>query len=149
MAILQLHRIQHSVCVLLVFLIHFSSLQFPSHGYTVPDKYFNNCGSDSSASKSGKNYVGESNLKTSFGSSNTERSESQVPSPLYQTAKKFRSEASGYKFNINVAPTWYASISLLSLRLVIFPRPGSMFRYLVSGCCKIRMLEIIPITTLL
>ncbi|KAL2646872.1 hypothetical protein AAZV13_05G081700 [Glycine max] len=105
MAILQLHRIQHSVCVLLVFLIHFSSLQFPSHGYTVPDKYFNNCGSDSSASKSGKNYVGESNLKTSFGSSNTERSESQVPSPLYQTAKKFRSEASGYKFNINVAPT--------------------------------------------
>ncbi|KAG5028870.1 hypothetical protein JHK87_012384 [Glycine soja] len=79
---------------------------FPSHGYTVPDKYFNNCGSDSSVSKSGKNYVGESNLKTSFGSSNTERSESQVPSPLYQTAKKFRSEASGYKFNINVAPTW-------------------------------------------
>ncbi|KAH1249939.1 putative receptor-like protein kinase [Glycine max] len=107
MAILQLHRIQHSVCVLLVFLIHFSSLQFPSHGYTVPDKYFNNCGSDSSASKSGKNYVGESNLKTSFGSSNTERSESQVPSPLYQTAKKFRSEASGYKFNINVAPTCF------------------------------------------
>ncbi|KAL5187362.1 putative receptor-like protein kinase [Glycine soja] len=86
----KLHRIQHCVCVLLVFLIHFSSLQFPSHGYTVPDKYFNNCGSDSSVSKSGKNYVGESNLKTSFGSSNTERSESQVPSPLYQTAKKFR-----------------------------------------------------------
>ncbi|KAG4930668.1 hypothetical protein GLYMA_17G166200v4 [Glycine max] len=113
-------KIQHSLCILLVFLIQFSSLQLPSHGYTVPDNYFINCGSDSTISENGKNYVRESILKTSFGSSNTERSESQVPSPLYQTARIFRSESS-YEFSIDTNGTY-----LVRLHFFAFSSPSNL-----------------------
>ncbi|CAJ1942917.1 unnamed protein product [Sphenostylis stenocarpa] len=120
MEILKRHRIQHSLCVALAFL-QFSSLQFPSLGYNVPDKYFINCGSDNSVTESGKVYVGESSLGTSFGSSsNTEKNESSVPSPLYQTARIFRGD-SGYKFNIDTNGTY-----LVRLHFFPFSSPSNL-----------------------
>lgn len=119
MAILQFHRIQHSLCLALVFL-----LQFPSLGYqyNVPDKYFINCGSDSNVTESGKAYVGEteSNLKTNFNSSNTERSESPALSPLYQTARIFRKD-SWYEFNIDPTGTF-----LVRLHFYAFSSPSNL-----------------------
>ncbi|XP_020206029.1 probable receptor-like protein kinase At5g24010 [Cajanus cajan] len=119
MAILQLRIIQHSLCTVLVFL-----LQFPLLGYqyNVPDKYFINCGSDSSVTESGKAYVGEteSNLKTNFNSSNTERSESPPLSPLYQTARIFRKD-SWYEFNIDPTGTF-----LVRLHFYAFCSPSNL-----------------------
>ncbi|KAL2333490.1 hypothetical protein Fmac_014703 [Flemingia macrophylla] len=116
MAILQFHRILRSVCVVLVFL-QFSSLQLPSLGYVIQDKYFINCGSDSSVNESGKVYVGESTLKTNFDSSYTESNQSAVPSPLYQTARIFGKE-SWYKFNTDPNESYL-------VRLHFFPFPPS------------------------
>ncbi|KAL2333484.1 hypothetical protein Fmac_014697 [Flemingia macrophylla] len=113
MAIFQLSRIQHSLCAVLVFL-HFSSLQFPSHGYNVPDKYFINCGSDSSVTVNGMIYVGEANPVAGFSRrSKTESNESHVPSPLYQTARIFRRE-SWYKFNIDTKGTYLVRLHFFS-----------------------------------
>jgi len=117
MATVQLHKIQHCFCVALLFLLQLSSLQFASLGYNVPDKYFINCGSENSVTESGKVYVGESTLQTSFNSSNTETNESSVPSPLYQTARIFRRE-SWYKFNIDIKGTYL-------VRLHFFPFSSS------------------------
>ncbi|XP_047156824.1 probable receptor-like protein kinase At5g24010 [Vigna umbellata] len=101
------------LCVALLFLLQLSSLQFASLGYNVPDKYFINCGSDNSVTESGKVYVGESTPQATFSSSNTERNQSSVPSPLYQTARIFRRE-SWYKFNIDNNGTYL-------VRLHFFP----------------------------
>ncbi|KAL2333488.1 hypothetical protein Fmac_014701 [Flemingia macrophylla] len=91
--------------VLLLVFLRFSSLQFPSVGYNVPDKYFINCGSNNDVTVSGKVYVGESNPVARFSRSQTESSGSQVPSPLYQTARIFPCE-SVYDFNIDINGTY-------------------------------------------
>ncbi|XP_027346185.1 probable receptor-like protein kinase At2g23200 [Abrus precatorius] len=104
MAILQLHTIQHSLFIVLVFLLQFSS----SLGYKFPDKYFINCGSSSDVTESGKGYVGESNPDypaTHFTNSKTESSESSVSSPLYQTARIFKNE-SWYEFSTETNGTY-------------------------------------------
>ncbi|XP_061339979.1 probable receptor-like protein kinase At2g23200 [Gastrolobium bilobum] len=104
MATLQLLKTQHSLFVL-VFLLQFSSLLFPSHGYNLPDKYFINCGSDVDVTESGRVYVGESNPIASFSSSNKESTQSSVPSPLYQTARIFRKQ-SYYEFSADTNGTY-------------------------------------------
>ncbi|WVZ22333.1 hypothetical protein V8G54_000877 [Vigna mungo] len=101
------------LCIALLFLLQLLSLQFASLGYNVPDKYFINCGSDNSVTESGKVYVGESTLQATFSSSNTERNQSSVPSPLYQTARIFRMD-SWYKFDIDKNGTYL-------VRLHFFP----------------------------
>ncbi|KAK8471489.1 hypothetical protein PHAVU_003G239300 [Phaseolus vulgaris] len=102
-----------------IFFLLFSSLHFPSLGYNVPDKYFINCGSDKSVTID-KVYVGEPNPEASFSSSETERNQSSVPSPLYQTARIFRSE-SWYKFNIDLKGTY-----LLRLHFFPFSSPSNL-----------------------
>ncbi|KAK7386395.1 hypothetical protein VNO78_26601 [Psophocarpus tetragonolobus] len=122
MAILQLHRIQHYLCaVVLVFHLQFSSHMFPSLGYNVPDKYFINCGSDSSVTVSDKVYVGESNPVARFSRSETESNESHVPSPLYQTARIFRRESS-YQFRIDRNGTY-----LVRLHFFSFSSPSNLY----------------------
>ncbi|KAG5028871.1 hypothetical protein JHK87_012385 [Glycine soja] len=113
MAIAMLHRIQHFLCLILVFLLPFSSLLFPSLGYNVPDKYFINCGSDSNVTVGNKVYVGESNPVARFSRSKTESNESQVPSPLYQTARIFRRESS-YEFGIDTNGTYLVRLHFFS-----------------------------------
>ncbi|KAJ1403194.1 Serine-threonine/tyrosine-protein kinase, catalytic domain [Sesbania bispinosa] len=120
MATFQLHRIQHSM-FLLAFLLQFSSLQFPSLGYNFPDRYFINCGSDSDVTESGHRYVGESNPIASFSSnSNTESNQSTVPSPLYQTARIFRSQ-SWYEFSTDINSTY-----LVRLHFFAFSSPSNL-----------------------
>lgn len=110
MATLQLHRIQRTA-FLLAFLLQFSSLQFPSLGntYTRQDKYFINCGSEPDVNQNDHVYIGESNPdypKRSFHNSNTESTElSSVPSPLYQTARVFKSQ-SWYEFSTETNGTY-------------------------------------------
>ncbi|KAK7331004.1 hypothetical protein VNO77_25213 [Canavalia gladiata] len=120
MAILQFHTIQRSLFIVLVFLLQFSSLQFPSLGYNVPDKYFINCGSDSNFTESGKVYVGESNPIATFSSSETESSESPVPSPLYRTARIFRS-SSWYEFGVDTYGTY-----MVRLHFFAFSSPSNL-----------------------
>ncbi|KAL2333489.1 hypothetical protein Fmac_014702 [Flemingia macrophylla] len=121
MATVQPSRIQYSQCVvLLVFLLQFSSLQLPSLGYDIQDKYFINCGSDTSVRESGKVYAGESALKTNFDSSYTASNQSAVSSPLYQTARIFGKE-SWYKFNTEPNGTY-----LVRLHFFPFPPPSNL-----------------------
>ncbi|RDX67431.1 putative receptor-like protein kinase, partial [Mucuna pruriens] len=105
--------LQHSLCVLLVFLLQLSSLQLPSLGYNVPDNYFINCGSDSNVKESGKVYVGESNPVARFSRSERESNESQVSSLLYQTARIFRRE-SWYEFRIDTNGTYLLRLHFFS-----------------------------------
>ncbi|QCD81492.1 probable receptor-like protein kinase At5g24010 [Vigna unguiculata] len=120
MEIPKLQIIQHSRCIPLLFLLQLLSLQFSSLGYNVPDNYFINCGSGNSVTDSGKAYVAESTLQTSFNSSNTETNQSSVPSPLYQTARIFRSD-SWYKFNIDTNGTY-----LVRLHFFPFSSPSNL-----------------------
>ncbi|KAJ1403197.1 Serine-threonine/tyrosine-protein kinase, catalytic domain [Sesbania bispinosa] len=120
MATLQLYTILLSL-YLLAFLLQFSSLQFPSLGYNFPDKYFINCGSESDVTESGHLYVGESNPIASFSSnSNRESNQSTVPSPLYQTARIFRSQ-SWYEFSTDINSTY-----LLRLHFFAFSSPTNL-----------------------
>ncbi|KAL2333485.1 hypothetical protein Fmac_014698 [Flemingia macrophylla] len=126
MAILQLHR-KHSLGGALVLLLQLSWLQLPSQGYYTQDKYFINCGSGSNFTdtitdtESHKVYVGEPNHVASFSSSSKEeRSESAVPSPLYQTARIFGRE-SWYKFNIDTKGTY-----LVRLHFFSFSSPSNL-----------------------
>ncbi|XP_057416628.1 probable receptor-like protein kinase At2g23200 [Lotus japonicus] len=126
MATLQFQRIQHSL-FLLTFLLQFSSLQFPSLGYNLPDNYFINCGStaDVTDTETRRVYAGESNPaypKTTFRSTTVaENSVSPAPpSPLYQTARIFRSNSS-YKFNTETNRTY-----LLRLHFFAFTSPENL-----------------------
>ncbi|GAU12525.1 hypothetical protein TSUD_182380 [Trifolium subterraneum] len=99
MATLHLHKIQHSIFLLATFLLQFSTLQFPSLAYDPQDTYFINCGSDNDVHEN-NNYIGESNrsYQTTFRKSSKETNQSIVPSPLYQSARIFRSTSS-YEFD--------------------------------------------------
>ncbi|XP_057416629.1 receptor-like protein kinase THESEUS 1 [Lotus japonicus] len=126
MATLQFQRIQHSL-FLLTFLLQFSSLQFPSLGYNLPDNYFINCGStaDVTDTETRRVYAGESNPaypKTTFRSTTVaENSVSPAPpSPLYQTARIFRSNSS-CKFNTETNRTY-----LLRLHFFAFTSPENL-----------------------
>ncbi|KAI4327397.1 hypothetical protein L6164_019866 [Bauhinia variegata] len=100
MGTLQFHRVLISLFPL-VFLLCLSSLQFIS-AYTVPDKYFINCGSDSNFTVSGRVFVGESSLSFSFPKqSSTEKDTNQSsPTSVYQTARIFGRQFS-YEFSIS------------------------------------------------
>ncbi|KAL5831927.1 hypothetical protein ACOSQ4_017281 [Xanthoceras sorbifolium] len=57
---LQPHKIMKSILPL-VFLFQFSSIVLTSSAYTLPDKYFINCGSDNSMNSSGQVFTGDLN----------------------------------------------------------------------------------------
>ncbi|KAK8587102.1 hypothetical protein V6N12_021615 [Hibiscus sabdariffa] len=90
-----------------LFLIIFLSYQLHSSAYTLPDKYFINCGSNMDVNISQATFVGDSNsdsvscTKGSFVTSNSQASD--TPS-LYQTARVFRQQCS-YVFKINTNGT--------------------------------------------
>ncbi|KAK8710414.1 hypothetical protein V6N13_145738 [Hibiscus sabdariffa] len=90
-----------------LFLIIFFSYQLHSSAYTLPDKYFINCGSNMDVNVSRTTFVGDSNsdsvscTKGSYVTSNSQASD--TPS-LYQTARVFRQQCS-YVFEINTNGT--------------------------------------------
>ncbi|KAK3007753.1 hypothetical protein RJ639_013489 [Escallonia herrerae] len=84
---------------LLIFLFQLSSLPFVSSAYTPPDQYFINCGSASSTTVNGRNFIGDMSSRSFSltGQSNPvkDTSQSSSTSPLYQTARIF------------TRPSWY------------------------------------------
>jgi serine/threonine protein kinase len=92
---LQLHL---QLCLLLP--LHFSSLLLLSSAYTVPDKYFINCGaSDSVTSGDGRIFVGDGDFSAGKGKA-VKSSNSSTDSTLYQTARVYEKNSS-YRFKIN------------------------------------------------
>ncbi|KAG6386828.1 hypothetical protein SASPL_152004 [Salvia splendens] len=101
----------------LTFLLHFSSLLFPSSSYTLPNYYFINCGSHSSLFTFQRNFTGDQNPSTfSLSSSGTTSSAANQTLPLYQTARVF-TKPSSYNLNLDQPGTYI-------LRFHFFPFPS-------------------------
>nr|POE71694.1 putative receptor-like protein kinase [Quercus suber] len=87
----------------LLLLLHFSALVLLSLAYTVPDKYFINCGASFNTTiNDSRVFVGDQN-SCSFStgkSENVTSSNSSTAPVLYQTARIYRQPCS-YKFEIN------------------------------------------------
>ncbi|XP_057806727.1 probable receptor-like protein kinase At5g24010 [Salvia miltiorrhiza] len=102
------------------FLLHFSSLFFPSASYTLPDYYFINCGSTSTLRTYRRNFTGDQNsgnnvLFSRDGSSSA--SDQTLPADqLYQTARIF-TKSSFYELDLDQDATYV-------LRLHFFPFPS-------------------------
>ncbi|CAL5197755.1 unnamed protein product [Lathyrus oleraceus] len=109
--------IQHSI-LFLIFLLQFSSLQFPSLGlYNLQHSYLISCGSDTDVQENNNVYIGESNPsypKTTFTKTTVEKNESTLLSPLYQTARIFNSQ-SIYEFNTFPNNTYMVRFHFLSI----------------------------------
>ena len=91
------------------FLLHFLSLVLVSTSdYTVPTKYFINCGSDSPVSLDGRSFVGDKNSDSSIivGDSRDIRTEnSSLTQELYQTARIYN-KPSSYVVKIDESGTY-------------------------------------------
>ncbi|XP_012490259.2 probable receptor-like protein kinase At5g24010 [Gossypium raimondii] len=98
----------HESLSLFLYLVIFFSYQLPSSAYTLPDKYFINCGSNIAVNVSSQTFVSDSNSDVSFTEQNSfvtyNRQASETP-PLYQTARVFRKQSS-YEFKINTNGTY-------------------------------------------
>ncbi|XVE82854.1 hypothetical protein DITRI_Ditri16bG0039200 [Diplodiscus trichospermus] len=95
--------------ILHLFLVLFLSYQLLSSAYTLPDKYFINCGSNITINVTSRTFVGDENSESvSFTKQNSsvtdQRQSSETPS-LYQTARIFR-QISSYEFEINTNGTY-------------------------------------------
>ncbi|GMY21676.1 probable receptor-like protein kinase At5g24010 [Fagus crenata] len=131
------HKILFQLFLLLP--LHFSSLLLPSSAYTVPDKYFINCGAGFNTTiDDGRVFVGDQN-SCSFSTGKSEHvmsSNSSIGIPLlYQTARVYRQPCS-YKFEINQNGTY-----IVRLHFFVFLSPANvsanlsdaLFNVLASG----------------
>ncbi|XP_050291834.1 probable receptor-like protein kinase At5g24010 isoform X1 [Quercus robur] len=105
MEVVHSHKTLFQLCLLLT--LHFSSLLLLSSAYTVPDKYFINCGASSNTTVNGQVFVADSNsLSFSTGKSEEVRNTSASINPeLYQTARVYRQPCS-YSFEIDQNGTY-------------------------------------------
>ncbi|XP_022741188.1 probable receptor-like protein kinase At2g23200 [Durio zibethinus] len=99
----------HKPLILLLILVLFLSYQLPSSAYTLPDKYFINCGSNININVTNRTFVGDLNSDSvSFTKQNSSvtdnRKASETPS-IYQTARIFRQQSS-YEFEITTNGTY-------------------------------------------
>ncbi|KAB1214793.1 hypothetical protein CJ030_MR5G017536 [Morella rubra] len=113
---------------LLLVYLQFSSLQFLSLAYDVPDKFFINCGTATNVRIAQRNFVGDLNSSDSISTSIsfkgqdnhlTDTNQSSGTSPLYQTARVFKSNSS-YEFNIDADGTYF-----LRLHFYVFSSPST------------------------
>ncbi|KAK8653678.1 hypothetical protein V6N13_127667 [Hibiscus sabdariffa] len=120
--------------ILLLFLVFFSSYQLPSSAYTLPDKYFINCGSNIDINITSRTYVGDMNSgHVSFTEQNSyvvdKKPASNTPSALYQTARIFRKKSS-YNFKIDSNGSYLVRLhffGLSNLRTAVFNVSASGF----------------------
>ncbi|TXG59361.1 hypothetical protein EZV62_013934 [Acer yangbiense] len=112
-----------SILLPLVFLFQFSSILLISSAYTLPDKYFINCGSDTDINSVDRVFTGDMNSSsvsfTKQGSSQVlDRNQvaGQASTTIYQTARVFR-QPSLYEFQITNTSTTY----LVRLHFFAFP----------------------------
>ncbi|CAL5371024.1 unnamed protein product [Camellia sinensis] len=84
-------------------LLQFSSLSLLSSSYTLPDKYFINCGSDSNPTLNRRNFVGDVN--STFSSATVSATNSSTTIELYRTARIFKNPSS-YELEISQIGTY-------------------------------------------
>ncbi|XP_041027317.1 probable receptor-like protein kinase At2g23200 [Juglans microcarpa x Juglans regia] len=116
---LRFHQVHTPLFALLFYLLHFSSLQFLSMAdYSLPDKYFINCGSANNVYAGQRNFVGDLNSSdsTSNSISFTDQNrvaidsyQSSTTSSLYQTARVFMQNSS-YEFDIDTNGTYFVRL---------------------------------------
>ncbi|XP_034690921.1 probable receptor-like protein kinase At5g24010 [Vitis riparia] len=104
----KLHR--QDVLFTLLLLIYSSSNLLLASGYTLPNKYFINCGSSSNATVDRRNFVGDVNSSSSYFSVRPsddlkDGNPETGTSSLYRTARIFRKESS-YEFRITENGTY-------------------------------------------
>ncbi|KAK4584766.1 hypothetical protein RGQ29_022458 [Quercus rubra] len=135
MEVVHSHKTLFQLCLLLT--LHFSSLLLLSSAYTVPDKYFINCGASSNTTVNGQVFVADSNsLSFSTGKSEEVRNTSAYPE-LYQTARVYRQPCS-YSFEINQNGTYivrlhfFAYLSRANLYDALFNVSASGFSLLTN-----------------
>ena len=106
----KLHQEDFLFTLLLLLITYSSSQLFLASGYTLPSKYFINCGSSSNTTVDSRNFIGDVNSSSSFFSVRPSdvlkvgNSETGT-SPLYQTARIFRNKSS-YDFRITENGTY-------------------------------------------
>ncbi|KAG6729127.1 hypothetical protein I3842_01G011200 [Carya illinoinensis] len=116
---LRFHKVHTPLFALLLFLLQFSSLQFLSMAdYSLPDKYFINCGSATNVYNGQRNFIGDLNSSDSTSNSISftgqnrvaiESNRSSTASPLYQTARVFLHNAF-YEFDIDTIGTFFVRL---------------------------------------
>ncbi|GMJ08023.1 hypothetical protein like AT2G23200 [Hibiscus trionum] len=124
----------HHPLILLLFLVFFSSYQLPSSAYTLPDKYFINCGSNININISSGTYVGDMNsglvsFTRHYSSVIDNKQASNTPSALYQTARIFGQESS-YRFKIDSNGSYLVRLHFFgssNLRAAVFNVSASGF----------------------
>ncbi|RVW57239.1 probable receptor-like protein kinase At2g23200 [Vitis vinifera] len=129
------HAHEIFVQLLHLLLLLLLSLQCISSDYTLPSKYFINCGSSSTISNTTRTFVGDESSDSFTLSPKQEAVEDSSPSPatsqLYRTARLFRSPSS-YEFDID-----QIGIYLVRLHFFPFSSPTDLFTALfdvsVSG----------------
>ncbi|KAH7520249.1 hypothetical protein FEM48_Zijuj08G0124100 [Ziziphus jujuba var. spinosa] len=103
---LQSHRIHIPLFPIFLSLLQFSSLQFISLAYKLPDKYSINCGSNADLNDTGRTFTGDMNSGYitigKHGSATTDRNQSVDASSLYKTARIFKQQ-SWYEFEIDTS----------------------------------------------
>ncbi|PSR87950.1 Receptor-like protein kinase precursor [Actinidia chinensis var. chinensis] len=101
------HKLFHPLSLL--FLLHVLQFSSLSSAYTLPDKYFINCGSDSDLTLNGRKFIGDEKPDSFFFSSPESRIErdtnSTTTTSQYQTARIF-SKPSFYELNIDQNGTY-------------------------------------------
>jgi len=119
MEMIQSHKTRYPLPSILL-LLHMLSLHLPSLAYTVPDKYFISCGSDTNSTASGRTFIGDLTSGNSGSFTFTRQSspvkdsnKSTATPPLYQTARIFR-ERSSYEFVISSAGTYLVRLHFFS-----------------------------------
>ncbi|KAL5766555.1 hypothetical protein ACOSP7_017172 [Xanthoceras sorbifolium] len=118
---LQPHKIMKSILPL-VFLFQFSSIVLTSSAYTLPDKYFINCGSDNNMNSPGRVFTGDLNSGsfsfTKQSSPVRDSNQAGQSATIYQTARVFR-QPSLYEFEISNTSTY-----LVRLHFFAFSSPA-------------------------
>ncbi|PSS30719.1 Receptor-like protein kinase precursor [Actinidia chinensis var. chinensis] len=128
------HKIFPSLSLLfLVSLLQFSSLSLLSSAYTLPDKFFINCGSDSDLTLNGRRFIGDRKPDLFVFSSPQSRTVKNTNSPtnssLYQTARIF-SKASFYELQIDQNGTYMVRLHFSAFSSSL---SNAQFRVSASG----------------
>ncbi|KAF3971216.1 hypothetical protein CMV_005154 [Castanea mollissima] len=130
------HKTLFQLCLLLT--LYFSSLLLLSSAYTVPEKYFINCGASSNTTVNGQVFVADSNsLSFSTGKSEEVGNTSAWIPKLYQTARVYRQPCS-YSFEIDQNGTYivrlhfFAYLSRANLYDALFNVSASGFSLLTN-----------------
>jgi serine/threonine protein kinase len=137
---LQLHL---QLCLLLP--LHFSSLLLLSSAYTVPDKYFINCGSSDNITSADGRRVFVGDRVFSAGKGKAVKSSNSSTDPLYQTARVYE-KTSSYEFKINENGTY-----IVRLHFFVFSSSPDLsvarFNVLASGFSLLTNYGIRNVTT--